>query len=48
MQRSSAPKGTRKARHHARPRLSPYLLDEVAFTRADIERARSQHEGAAA
>lgn len=41
MQTPSAPKRTRKSRHPLRSRRSPYLFEEIAFTRADIERARS-------
>ena len=48
MQRSPTLKSTRKVRHQRRTKVSPYLLDEVAFTRADIERARTEHDGAAA
>jgi hypothetical protein len=47
MQRSIAPKRTRKSHHTRRPRLSPYLLDEIAFTRSDIERARTDTVSAA-
>jgi hypothetical protein len=41
MQTSSAPKRTRKSHHPRRSRRSPYLFDEIAFTRSEIERARS-------
>jgi hypothetical protein len=41
MQSPNAPKRTRKSRHPHRSRRSPDLFDEVAFTRADIERARA-------
>jgi hypothetical protein len=41
MQVAVASKRNRKSHHPRRPRLSPYLLDEVAFTRSDIERART-------
>ncbi len=44
MQRVSAPRRTRKSRHPHRPGISPYLLDEIAFTRSDIEQARGTRD----
>lgn len=42
MQRSTAPQRSRRThRSPRRTRVSPYLLDEIAFTRAEIERARA-------
>jgi hypothetical protein len=32
----------RTSRHPRRPRISPDLLDEIAFTRSEIEQARSE------
>lgn len=48
MQRSPAPKRTRRSRHPRPSRLDPYLLDEIAFTRWDIERARNDSGTASA
>jgi hypothetical protein len=41
MQSPSAPKPTRKSHNQRRSNLSPCLLDEIAFTRSDIEQARA-------
>ena len=47
MQRTIAPKRTRKLQRTTGTRLSPYLLEEIGFTRSDIERARTDAEVAA-
>jgi hypothetical protein len=47
MQSPRAPKHTRKAHHPRHTRCDPYLLDEIAFTRSDIERARAGEASAA-
>lgn len=41
MRTPSAPKRTRKSHHPRRSKRDPFLYDEIAFTRSDIERARS-------
>jgi hypothetical protein len=48
MQHSSTPKRTRRSRHPRQVRLSPYLLDDIAFTRSDIKKARSDSDTASA
>lgn len=47
MQSPRAPKRTRKARHPHHARRDPYLFDEIAFTRSEIERARADTAAAA-
>lgn len=48
MQRSTAPQRSRRThRSSRRTRVSPYLLDDIAFTRGDIERARADDVPAA-
>lgn len=47
MQSPRAPKRNRKTYHPRRTRLDPYMFDEIAFTRSDIERARADTASAA-
>lgn len=42
MQRSNAPQRTPRSDRSRKTKISPYLLEEIAFTRADIERARTE------
>jgi hypothetical protein len=41
MQHLNDPQRNRRSHRSRKARISPYLLDEIAFTRADIERARA-------